>query len=221
MHGSSLNQCRMQMGSSEKRLFFPSFLSKHQIKVLRACLTVDERWGANSTSNLKPECAVTNWMSAGVNYRRSMWCERKTPLLQMAEPELWTDSALPWFWEPQLSSLLSIPVVQIAQSLLLTRYVMAFCPPSLYFLHFKVVDKGRSASTHNREIRRLMEKHFFRCREEAAIKTRHVAPNTSWETIWIEVHLSQFHKSSSKNCFAPLNVIQALKKRKSAKLANC
>lgn len=110
------------------------------------------------TSNPEPECSVTNWMSARINYWRAVWRERKTMVNNLQEGavdtdgrarsdgRLWTDSALPWLWEQQLSSLLGIPVVQMAQSLLLTRNVMAFCPPSLYFLHFKVVNKGREGS---------------------------------------------------------------------------
>lgn len=110
------------------------------------------------TSNPKPECTVTNWMSAGINYWRAVWRARKTTENNLKEgavvtdgrarsdARLWTDSALLWSWEQQLSSLLGIPVVQMAQSLLLTHYVMAFCPPSIYFLHFKVVNNGWKGS---------------------------------------------------------------------------
>lgn len=91
---------------------------------------------------------------------------------------LWTDSAPPWLWEQQLSSLLGIPMVQMAQSLLLTRYVMAFCPPSLYFIHFKVVNKGQKGSEcFHTQTERFPGwwKSIFPCTEEVAVKTQHAA----------------------------------------------
>lgn len=136
----------MQMSLSEKLLFLHSSANTK----FKFCMRVQRSMNIKGLkSNLEPEYAMTNWMSAAINYWRSVWRERKTTENNLQEGwarndgRLWTDSALPWLWEPQLSSLLSILVAAIAQSLLLTRYAMAFCPPFLYFLHFKVVDKGR------------------------------------------------------------------------------
>lgn len=91
-----------------------------------------------------------------------------------------TDSALPWLWEQQLSSLLGSLTAHVAHSPPLTPYVMAFGPPPLYFIYFEVVYTGRKGgkSFHAQTEDALTDgKAFFHAeRKEVAVKTHHAAP---------------------------------------------